>query len=204
MNAFKSYKTGLYPIVDSSHWLEKLLPLGVKTIQLRIKDLLGAALENEIKQSIFLAKKYNAVLFVNDYWELAIRLGADGVHLGQEDLEGADIKKIHEAKLYLGVSTHNENEAAIATALQPSYIACGPIYSTTSKVMSHQPQGILRLKYFQKTLQCPLVAIGGINLERLPDVLETGVSGVALISAITKASDPCETTKQFLKIMNGE
>ena len=199
--AFKPCQTGLYPIVDRSHWLAQLLPLGVKTIQLRIKDLQGDQLEQEIKRSVFLAEKYNATLFINDYWELAIRLGADGVHLGQDDLRQADIAKIHQAGLYLGVSTHCYYEVATAHALNPSYIACGPIYPTTSKIMSFKPQGINQLQLWRRTLQYPLVAIGGINLDRLPEVLQAGIEGISLISAITKAVDPDTVTKQFLKII---
>ncbi len=195
---FKHCRTGLYPVVNSSHWLEKLLPQGVKYIQLRIKNMDHMRLEEEIKRSIFLAKKYGATLFINDYWELAIRLGAEGIHLGQEDLQKADIDKIHQSGLYLGVSTHCYYEVATAHALQPSYIACGPIYPTTSKVMSCQAQGIAQLQRWRRTLHYPLVAIGGINLERLPEILKTGVEGVSLISAITEADNPITATQQFL------
>ena len=199
--AFKTCHIGLYPVVDRSDWLEKLLPLGVKTIQLRIKDLQGYPLEEDIKRSVLLAKQYNATLFINDYWDLAIQFGANGVHLGQDDLPKADIAKIHEAGLYLGVSTSCYYEVAAALAVNPSYIACGPIYSTTSKIMSFNPQGIEQLKRWRRTLQYPLVAIGGINLERLPDILKTNVEGISLISAITKATDPDIATKQFLRII---
>jgi hydroxymethylpyrimidine kinase / phosphomethylpyrimidine kinase / thiamine-phosphate diphosphorylase len=195
---FKHCQLGLYPVVDSSHWLEKLLPQGVKCIQLRIKNMDQMRLEEEIKRSVFLAKKYAATLFINDYWELAIRFGAEGIHLGQEDLQEADIDKIHLSGLYLGVSTHCYYEVATAHALNPSYIACGPIYSTTSKVMSFQPQGIDQLQRWRRTLQYPLVAIGGINFERLPEILKAGVEGVSLISAITKADNPLTATQQFL------
>lgn len=196
--AFKACHLGLYPVVDSSDWVEKLLSLGVKTIQLRIKDLQGYPLEADIKRSILLAKQYNATLFINDYWELAIQLGASGIHLGQDDLPKADIAKIHDAGLYLGVSTSCYYDVAAALAVNPSYIACGPIYSTTSKIMSFNPQGIKQLQRWRRTLQYPLVAIGGINLERLPDILKTNVEGIALISAITKAADPDKVTKQLL------
>ncbi|WED43769.1 thiamine phosphate synthase [Legionella cardiaca] len=200
--SFKAYQMNLYPVVDSSLWLEKLLPQGVKCIQLRIKNAGEAILEKEIKRSIYLAKQYDAKLFVNDYWDLAIRFGADGVHLGQEDLQQADINKIRCSGLYLGVSTHCYYEVARAHALKPSYIACGPIYSTTSKAMVFQPQGIEQLQRWRRMLQYPLVAIGGINLERLADVLKSGVRGVSLISAITQANDPLETTRQFLTKIN--
>jgi hydroxymethylpyrimidine kinase / phosphomethylpyrimidine kinase / thiamine-phosphate diphosphorylase len=196
---FKSCnKIGLYPVVDSSRWLEKLLPLGVRTIQLRIKNSSGSFLAEEIKKSIALAKKYRALLFVNDYWQLAIQLGAEGIHLGQEDLVDADLEAIHHHGIYLGVSTHCYFEVARAHALCPSYLACGPIYPTTSKIMPFAPQGIVKLKRWRRTLRYPLVAIGGINLQRLPKILTTGVEGIAVLSAITQANDPLSATQQFL------
>lgn len=195
---FKRCYLGLYPVVNSSLWLEQLLPQGVSCIQLRMKNTSQAILEKEIQRCVVLAKQYGARLFINDYWELAIRYGADGIHLGQEDLYGTDIEQIHRSGLYLGVSTHCYYEVARAHAIHPSYIACGPIYSTTSKEMLFQPQGIDQLKRWRRTLDYPLVAIGGINLERLAGILQSSVDGVALISAITEASDPLEVTQQFL------
>ena len=199
---FKQCQLGLYPVVDSSDWLEKLLPLGVKCIQLRIKDKLAKDLEKEIQRSVVLAKKYQATLFVNDYWELAIRLGAQGIHLGQEDLDDADIEQIRKSGLYLGVSTHCYYEVARAHALNPSYIACGPIYSTSSKEMAFQPQGLALLQRWRRTLSYPLVAIGGINLQRAIDIAKSGIEGVALISAITQADDPLDATQQLLAQIN--
>jgi hydroxymethylpyrimidine kinase/phosphomethylpyrimidine kinase/thiamine-phosphate diphosphorylase len=194
---------GLYPIVDSSAWVEKLLALGVTSIQLRIKEK-TAALESEIIKSIALAKQYGATLFINDYWEQAIRHGAEGIHLGQEDLETADIAAIYRAGLLLGVSTHNAEEVERACAIQPSYIACGPIYPTTSKVVPHAPQGIEQLQHWRRTLSYPLVAIGGITLERIPAVAATGVHGIALISAITQALDPVLATQSLLALVKKE
>lgn len=189
---------GLYPIVNNVDWLEKLLPLGVKTIQLRVKNKNGVALEYEIEHAIRIAKQFHARLFINDYWELAIGYHAYGVHLGQEDLEGADLKKIAQAGLRLGVSTHTNDEINLVNKLNPSYIACGPIYPTKSKILSFEPQGVSRLQYWRDTLSTKVVAIGGITLERMPDVLATGVDGVAIISAIIEAANPIEMTKKLL------
>ena len=199
---FKRGQIGLYPVVDSSAWVEKLLPQGVKCIQLRIKNSPQTRVVAEIKRSVLLANQYAATLFVNDYWQLAIRLGAQGIHLGQEDLQGADIEQIQRSGLYLGVSTHCYYEVATAHALNPSYIACGPIYATTSKEMSFQPQGIQQLQRWRRTLHYPLVAIGGITSARLPEVLKTGVEGIALISAITQADNPLTATQQLLSQLN--
>jgi len=192
---------GLYPIVDSFTWLEKLLPTGVTTFQLRIKNKNDIGLENEIQKSIVLAKRYNARLFINDYWELAIFYGAYGVHLGQSDLDHADIGKICHAGLRLGLSSYCDEEVARAHALKPSYLACGPVFPTTSKIIPFAPQGIEQLKRWQRTLDYPLVAIGGINSNNLADVIATKVNGIAIISAITQAEDPIATTLKFLTLL---
>lgn len=190
---------GLYPVVDNSEWLEKLLPLGVTTLQLRVKNKTGAALENEIKKSIAIAKHYQARLFINDYWQLALAHGAYGVHLGQEDLFSADLAQIQAAGLRLGISTHCYYEMARAHRYHPSYMACGPIFTTTSKQMAFAPLGIQQLKKFTHTLKnYPVVAIGGIGQDNISAVRETGVSGIAMISAITRASNPETSTVAFL------
>ncbi len=199
---FKPCRTSLYPIVDSSLWVERLLTQGIKCIQLRIKQANEHHLEKEIKRSVVLAKYYQAKLFINDYWQLAIRFNAAGVHLGQEDLNGADIDAIHCSGLYLGVSTHCYYEVARVHTHGPSYMACGPIYFTHSKPMAFQPQGIEQLKRWRRTLSYPLVAIGGINLERLPEILESQAEGISVISAITQASDPAASIKEFLFQIN--
>ncbi len=192
---------GLYPIIDDVSWLKKLLPLGISTFQLRIKDKPLAVIEEQIKESIQLAKHYAARLFINDYWELAIKHNAYGIHLGQEDILTADVNAIRNAGIRLGVSTHCYYEVARAHTLQPSYLACGPIYPTTSKIMPFLPQGLENLKRWRRTLQYPLVAIGGISLERLPAVVNAHVDGVAMISAITHAQDPLFSVKEMIKII---
>lgn len=191
-------RLGLYPVVDSTEWLESLLPLGISTIQLRVKDLKGEALEKEISKAIEIAKKHDARLFINDYWELAIKHGAYGVHLGQEDLDTADIDAIHEAGLRLGTSTHCHYEVARAIQYKPSYIACGPVYHTNTKQMPWIPHGIEGLSYWNKVLDYPLVAIGGINDERIKAVIATGVDSVAMITAITEADEPEEIAEQYM------
>lgn len=199
-NPFTRYQPRLYPIVDSSHWVKLLLEVGVRCIQLRIKNRCQSQLEEEIKASVYLANQYKAILFINDYWQEAIRFGALGIHLGQEDLLNADIEAIYDNGLYLGLSTHCYYEVAKAHAYNPSYIACGPIYPTHSKIMSLRAQGLLQLARWRRTLNYPLVAIGGISLERYPKVLQTGVDGISLISAITKAEDPIWATQQLLNL----
>ncbi len=190
---------GLYPLVDSIDWIGKLLPLGVSTIQLRIKNKSLPELETIIQKSVELAKQYQARLFINDYWEFAIKYGAYGVHLGQEDLDKADLKKIHEANLRLGVSTHSPAEIERVLRFEPSYLAFGPIFLTQTKDMTFEPQGLEKINYWVRQLPYPIVAIGGINKERLKDVLATGVSGIAMIAAIKEAEDPIALTQFLVK-----
>ncbi|QMT59690.1 thiamine phosphate synthase [Legionella sp. PC997] len=194
------HRLGLYPVVDRFSWVERLLNLGVKTIQLRVKEQ-TKSLEEEMRRSIALAKKYQATLFINDYWEMALELNAEAVHLGQSDLDTADLEALRKQGILLGVSTHCYYEVARAHALRPSYIAIGPIFPTTSKVMSFTAQGIEGLQRWTRTLHYPLVAIGGINIERMPAVVATGIQGVALISAITEAEDPQQSTLKLLNLM---
>ena len=194
---------GLYPVVDSAQWVQHLLKAGVRTLQLRNKDLHGEALETEIQTAIRYARDYDAQLFINDYWELAIKHGAYGVHLGQEDLDCADFYAIANAGIRLGVSTHCYYEVARAHALRPSYIACGPIYETPIKVMKFAPQGLDALERWVRTLDYPLVAIGGIDEERACIVKKTEVGSIALIRAITHAPDFEAATQRLLKIVEG-
>lgn len=188
---------GFYPIVDNATLVKELAAVGVRTIQLRIKHLSGFELEKEIADAISFAKLHQTRLFINDHWQLAIQLGAYGVHLGQEDIETADLPQISKANLALGISTHNDWEIARAHALSPSYIAFGPIYPTTTKQLNVPPQGTDKLKYYCDYLPYPVVAIGGINLERLASVLKTCANGVAVVSAI--ADDPTKQSKIWLE-----
>jgi len=199
-----SPRLGLYPIVDRAAWLARLLPQGVTTIQLRVKDLQGTALRAEIRAAIALAREHGARLFVNDHWRIALEEGAYGVHLGQEDLRDADIEALRAAGLRLGVSTHCHWEAARAHALRPSYVACGPIYETTAKAMPWVPHGLDGLRYWRRLFGgYPLVAIGGINAARTPGVAATGVDGVAMISGITQHADPEGTARSLVALLDG-
>ena len=189
-----------YPVVESAAWLERLLPVGVRSAQLRVKNLQGPALENEIQKAIALGKKYNTQLFINDYWQLAIKYGAYGVHLGQEDLDTADLAAIAKAGLRLGISTHSYAEAARAHGLQPSYIALGPVFPTTLKSMNFAPQGIETVELWKKLLPYPLVAIGGIKLEQAANIYAAGADSIAVVSDVTQHADPEARVKAWLQL----
>lgn len=204
----KCYETlGLYPIVDRASWLERLLPLGIKIVQLRIKDLTGEALKQEIKTAVALALRYDCQLFINDHWQLAIECGAFGVHLGQEDIDDTDLHAIQAAGLRLGLSSHCFYEVARAKTIQPSYIAFGPVYATQTKDMPWIPQGAQGLGIWRNLLaEFPMVAIGGIHGTRFEAVRDMGVDSIAMVSAITEAEYPeaaCEDYLQRWQANNG-
>ncbi|EOW6848889.1 thiamine phosphate synthase [Cronobacter sakazakii] len=194
-------RLGLYPVVDSVEWVTRLLDAGVRTVQLRIKDKTDAEVEADIAAAIALGQRYHARLFINDYWRLAIKHQAYGVHLGQEDLQTADPDAIRRAGLRLGVSTHDDMEIDVALAVRPSYIALGHVFPTQTKQMPSAPQGLAQLTAHVKRLgDYPTVAIGGISLERAPAVLETGVGSIAVVSAITQAPDWRGATQRLLEL----
>lgn len=201
-----SAQLGLYPVVDSYEWLVRLLPLGIHTIQLRIKNVSGQKLREEIEKSIALAQEHQCRLFINDHWQLALELGAYGIHLGQEDLDSADLKAIADAGIRLGISNHTHFEIVRCLAIKPSYIACGPVFATQSKDMPWIPHGLEGLQYWCDSLintqTRPLVAIGGINESNISDVAKCGSSGIALISAITAAVDPEAATLELMRRIN--
>lgn len=195
------FRLGLYPVVDSVAWIELLLKAGVRTIQLRIKDRREADVEDDVIAAIALGRQYRARLFINDYWQLAIKHQAYGVHLGQEDLETTDLSAIRNAGLRLGVSTHDDMEIDVALAARPSYVALGHVFPTQTKQMPSAPQGLGQLaRHISRLQDYPTVAIGGISLERAPAVLDAGVGSIAVVSAITQAADWRQATARLLEI----
>ncbi|WP_168415208.1 thiamine phosphate synthase [Erwinia amylovora] len=194
-------RLGLYPVVDNVQWIARLLEAGVRTIQLRIKDRTEQEVETQVAGAIALGKRYQARLFINDYWRLAVKHQAYGVHLGQEDLNIADLDSIYAAGLRLGLSTHDDDELDRALAEKPSYIALGHVFPTRTKDMPSAPQGLeALLRYIKRLPGISTVAIGGISLERAPAVLATGVGSIAVVSAITQASDWQAATRQLLAL----
>ena len=195
------FRLGLYPVVDSVQWIERLLDAGVRTLQLRIKDRRNEEVEADVVAAIALGRRYNARLFINDYWRLAIKHQAYGVHLGQEDLQATDLDAIRTAGLRLGVSTHDDMEIDVALAARPSYIALGHVFPTQTKQMPSAPQGLEQLaRHVERLVDYPTVAIGGISLPRAPAVIATGVGSIAVVSAITQAADWRLATAQLLEI----
>ncbi|WP_312278993.1 thiamine phosphate synthase [Kosakonia cowanii] len=195
------FRLGLYPVVDSVEWIARLLDAGVRTLQLRIKDKRDEEVEADVMAAIALARRYNARLFINDYWRLAIKHQAYGVHLGQEDLATTDLTAIRQAGLRLGLSTHDDMEIDVALAARPSYIALGHVFPTQTKQMPSAPQGLATLtRHVARLGDYPTVAIGGISLARAPEVLATGVGSIAVVSAITQADEWQQATRHLLDL----
>ncbi|WP_081053674.1 thiamine phosphate synthase [Burkholderia territorii] len=183
---------GLYPVVPDAEWVERVLECGARTVQLRVKGATPDALRREIARAVAAGRQYHdARVFINDHWQIAMEEGAYGVHLGQEDLETADLAAIARAGLRLGLSSHGYYEMLRALHERPSYLALGPVYATATKAVAAPPQGLARIARYARFAgaRAPLVAIGGLGLDALPDVLTTGVGSVAVVSAVTGADD---------------
>jgi thiamine-phosphate pyrophosphorylase len=180
-----------YPILDSATWIARMLPLGMRFVQLRIKDTPEAALRAEIRAARDLCRAAGARLVVNDHWRIAIDEGCDFVHLGQEDLDTADLPAIRRAGLALGVSTHDEAELDRALATDPDYVALGPVYPTILKAMAWQPQGLDRVRAWKARIGAlPLVAIGGLTVERAAGVFAAGADIASVVTDITRNPNP--------------
>ena len=190
-----------YPIFDSVDWLERALPLGVKLVQLRIKNRAPDALRADIRAGLALARKHGAALVVNDHWQIAIEEGADWLHLGQEDLDIADLPAIRRAGLKLGLSTHDHAELDRALALSPDYVALGPVYPTILKAMKWEQQGLERVREWKRLIgDIPLCAIGGMSVARAPGAFEAGADIVSAVTDITLNADPEARMHDWLRV----
>ena len=193
-----------YPIVDSTAWLERLIDAGARMVQLRIKDTSSSELRAAIVTARDLCARARAQLIVNDHWELALQAGCDFVHLGQGDLDHADLPALRRAGIKLGISTHDHAELSRALALAPDYVALGPIYATQIKQMPWAPQGLARLAEWRELVgRIPLVAIGGLTAARLPGVFAAGADSAAVITDIVYSEQPAVRIGEWLAATRG-
>ncbi|GAD81423.1 thiamine phosphate synthase [Vibrio ezurae] len=204
---------GLYPVVDSIELIEELATCGVKILQLRVKDKPESEVEDDVRRAIQVGKETGVDIVINDYWGLALEHSASCIHLGQEDLAALEDSRILDSDIGLGISTHGYFEIINALQYKPSYLALGHIFPTTTKDMPSSPQGLIKLKLYQSLIVSigkqrgsvlPSVAIGGIDLERAPLVIETGVTSVAVVRAVTLADDKKEAVDQFQRLFSTE
>lgn len=189
-----------YPIVDSADWIERLVPLGIKLIQLRMKNVREDVLRQHIQRAKLICKQFHCQLIINDYWKIAIEEECDFIHLGQEDLAVANLDQIKKAGMKLGVSTHDASELNDALAAKPDYVALGPVYQTILKKMKWQPQGLEKVTRWKKLIgDLPLVAIGGLNPERGVSALAAGADSAAVVTDIIMNKTPEDRVRQWLE-----
>jgi thiamine-phosphate pyrophosphorylase len=191
-----------YPVVPDVSWVERLASIGVKLIQLRMKEVPPAQIPAAVRRALEICTRYGCELVVNDYWQEAIDCSARFVHLGQGDLETADTPAIRCAGLNLGISTHSHEELDRALTKNPAYVALGPIYETKLKVMPWAPQGLARIGEWKTLAKRPLVAIGGITLERAPAVFEAGADSIAVVTDVVAHPDPEQRTRNWLRLIS--
>jgi thiamine-phosphate pyrophosphorylase len=194
-----AYPDRFYPVVDSVAWVARLALLGVGTIQLRAKNLSESDALQTIMDALEIIRGTTAKLVVNDYWRAAIIAKAEHLHLGQEDLAGADLKAIRAAGLTLGISTHDDEELETALRANPDYVALGPIFPTTLKSMRFAPQGIAKITEWKRRIgNIPLVAIGGIKLEQAREIFAAGADSIAVVSDVTQNAEPDARVRAWL------
>ena len=195
-------RLGLYGVMPDADWVKRMVDTEVPTVQLRFKSEDRSKIRKQVKEAVAAVKDSKTLLFINDYWQEAINAEAYGVHLGQEDLELADLEAIRAAGLRLGLSTHGYAELAYADRFCPSYIAMGAVFPTNLKKMPTAPQGLGRLYQYAKLMShYPLVAIGGIDQDSIRAVSKSGVGSVAVVRAITQAKDPKAAVKHLQELM---
>ncbi|MCH2164835.1 MAG: thiamine phosphate synthase [Marinovum sp.] len=190
-----------YPIFDDVSWLRRALPLGVKLVQLRIKDRPEPDVRAQMREALALGRRHGALIVINDYWRIAIDEGAEWLHLGQEDLDEADMPAIRRAGLKLGLSTHDEAELDRALSQSPEYVALGPVYPTILKKMKWHEQGLERVSEWKRLVgDVPLCAIGGMSVERALGAFEAGADLVAAVTDITLNDDPEARMQAWLEV----
>jgi len=179
-----------YLIVGHVSELELLVPRGVRLVQLRLKGAEDREIRRQIARARDLCAVHGAQLVVNAHWQAAIDLNCGAVHLGQEDMDEADFAALRRKGVAFGLSTHDEAELDRALALDPAYVALGPVWPTLLKKMKWGPQGRDRVRSWKRRAgQVPLVGIGGVTPERLPELFEAGADSAAVVTDIAQAAD---------------
>ncbi len=184
---------------DLKWTIEEALKSGVRAVQIREKDLSAKDLINLSRQLQGITKGYRAKLFINDRADIALALGLDGVHLGSQGLPPDIVERISAGRLLIGASTHSLDEALEAESRGADFITFGPVYETPSKLKYGKPPGIKALKEVVKRIRIPVFAIGGINIKNVREVMDAGVHGIALISAIMASEAPGRAARELIE-----
>ena len=198
---------GIYALCDTtyqngdSHLVlaEKLLKGGVRILQLRMKGEKDEARIIQTTRDILTMKKnYEFTFILNDFVDIALTLGADGIHVGADDATVSDVKKLAGFRVLVGYSAHSLSEALEAEQRGADYVALGAVFPTETKKPGHPVVGLELLRDTVAALQVPVVAIGGINRSNFSQVLDTGAASVAMIGALTQAPDVTREAKYFV------
>jgi thiamine-phosphate pyrophosphorylase len=198
----------LYPILDASletldgmtSGLRALARAGCRLVQLRAKDLSGEEFHRWAVAACEASREVGIRLLINDRADVALLVGADGVHLGQDDLSPEGARRILGASAIIGLSTHGVDEARRAGTAPVDYIAIGPIFETSTKTSGRSTLGIEGARAVRAVVEKPLVAIGGITLENAPALLEAGIDGLAVISALKQGGDLESVARAWLAL----
>lgn len=202
MNAWGLYLISDEPMLADGSFLALLdhaLQAGLRVVQMRSKSLPAESLLEIGARIRRLTRDYDATFIVNDKPELARALQADGVHLGQGDITPEEARKVLGEKILIGLSTHNRDQILEAQARPVDYIGVGPVFATRTKADADPVAGLELLKWGARNCTLPAVAIGGITLENLDLVLQTGARNIAVIAAISRAADPAAMAKEFIR-----
>lgn len=183
---------------DTISIVEQALSAGIRLVQLREKEMAASDLAGLARDARTLTAKYGALLIINDRLDVALAAGADGVHLGRDDLPVEDARRIA-PDLIIGASSHTREEALDAQGRGASYVNIGPIYPTGSKQWAGEFLGPDRMKDIASHLEIPFTVMGGIKRERIPDLVTAGARTLAVITAITAADDPEQASKELLE-----
>lgn len=176
--------------------VEAALKNGASCIQLREKNLEYEAFLEEAKDMVALCRRYNVPFIVNDAVDIAVRVGADGIHVGQEDMKASDVRKKVGPDMIIGVSAHNLTEAEDAIRSGADYLGLGAVFSTSTK-LDVNTMSYNTLKEICKAVDIPTVAIGGISKDNIAKLAGSGVDGIAVVSAIFAAEDPGKATMEL-------
>lgn len=197
-------RLGLYAVLPDAQWVGRMARAGVPTVQLRFKSDDAKAIDREVATAVEAVRGTAALLFINDHWQSAIAARAYGLHLGQEDLDAltpVELQTIRASGIRLGVSTHGYAEMVRADLTSPSYIAMGAVYPTTLKRMATAPQGVARLAAYARLMRgYPQVGIGGVDEQRMPEVLATGVGSVAVVRALVADAEPEAAARRLMAL----
>ncbi len=175
---------------------------GGRLIQLREKELSREALLPLAEEARALTAKFNALLIINDHLDIALRVGADGVHLGRQDTPVAEARD-RAPDLIIGASSHTEAEAREAEADGASYVNIGPVYPTETKLWTSGFLGLDGVRSISAVLTVPFTVMGGIKREHIPGLAACGARTLAVVTAISAADDPEEATRLFLSDLRG-